>query len=59
MELEWITVSEAAQRCGVAPATIRWDILKGRIKPDERRKSGKVWLVRTSAVERLYIQKRY
>lgn len=54
VENEWITLSEAARRWGRADSTLRHAIRRGRFLPDEVRKSGKVWLVRTSAMIRLY-----
>ena len=58
-EYKWLTTSEISQRWGIADATIRMAIKKGRILPDECRKTGYgpyggVWLVKESAVRRLY-----
>ena len=51
---DWITTSEAAERWGLDDSTIRHAIRSGRIREDERKKSGWVWLVSTEAVKRLY-----
>lgn len=51
---EWITAAEAARRWSLNDSTVRHAIRDGRIKPDECRKSGGVWLVKASAIERLY-----
>ena len=58
-EYKWLTTSEISQRWGIADATIRMAIKNGRILPDECRKTGYgpyggVWLVKESAVRRLY-----
>jgi excisionase family DNA binding protein len=44
---EWITVAEAAQRCGVHPVTLRRAARVGNL---EARASGKVWLTTRAAV---------
>jgi len=54
MQDEWITLAEAARRWSRADSTLRHAIRRDRFQPDECRKSGKVWLVRISARERLY-----
>lgn len=54
MQDEWITLAEAARRWDRADSTLRNAIRRGRFLPDEVRKSGGVWLVRTSAMIRLY-----
>ena len=56
---KWLSTSEISQRWGVCDSTIRMAIKKGRILPDECRKTGYgpyggVWLVKESAVRRLY-----
>lgn len=58
-EYKWLTTSEISQRWGIADATIRMAIKKGRILPDECRKTGYgpyggVWLIREDAVRRLW-----
>jgi len=58
-EYKWLTTSEISQRWGIADATIRMAIKKGRILPDECRKTGYgpyggVWLIRKDAVRRLW-----
>lgn len=59
MQYEWITLAEAARRWDRADSTLRNAIRRGRFLPDEIRKSGGTWLVRTSAMERLYGKPRY
>ena len=59
MHDEWITLAEAARRWDRADSTLRNTIRRGRFLPDEIRKSGGTWLVRTSAMERLYGKPRY
>lgn len=44
---EWITVAEAAQRCGVNPVTLRRAARVGNL---ESRASSKVWLTTVAAV---------
>jgi len=58
-ENEWITLAEAALRWNRADSTLRNAIRRRRFLPDEVRKSGGTWLVRTSAMERLYGKPRY
>ena len=58
-EDRWLSTSEISQRWGVYDSTIRMAIKEGRILPDECRKTGYgpyggVWLVKESAVRRLY-----
>ena len=58
-EYKWLTTSEISQRWGIADATVRMAIKKGRILPDECRKTGYgpyggVWLIREDAVRRLW-----
>lgn len=58
-EDKWLTTSEISQRWGITDAAIRMAIRKGRILPDECKKTGYgpyggVWLVKESAVRRLY-----
>lgn len=58
-EDKWLTTSEISERWGIADSTIRRAILENRILPEERRKTGYgpyggVWLVKESAVRRLY-----
>ena len=54
MGVEWITLAEAARMWGRADSTLRNAIRRGRFLPDEIRKSGGTWLVRVSAMERIY-----
>lgn len=54
VENEWITLAEAARMWGRADSTLRNAIRRGRFLPDEIRKSGGTWLVRVSAMERIY-----
>ena len=59
MSDKWFSTSEISQRWGIAYATIRMAIKKGRILPDECRKTGYgpyggVWLIREDAVRRLW-----
>lgn len=51
---EWISASEAAQKWGLDDSTIRQAIRRGQFEKGEYRKSGSVWLVRESAMKRLY-----
>lgn len=51
---EWITTREAARRWGLNDSTLRRAIMEGRIRPDECMKPGRDWLIKVSAVERLY-----
>jgi len=51
---EWISASEAAQKWGLDDSTIRQAIRRGQFEKGEYRKSGGVWLVRESAMKRLY-----
>jgi len=56
---KWLTTSEISERWGVYDSTIRMAIREGRIREDECRKTGYgpyggVWLVKESAVRRLY-----
>lgn len=58
-EYRWLSTSEISHRWGIADATIRMAIKKGRIREDERMKTGYgpyggVWLVKESAIRRLY-----
>ena len=58
-EERWLTTSEISQRWGITDAAIRMAIREGRILPGECRKTGYgpyggVWLVKESAVRRLY-----
>lgn len=48
------TASEATKLWGLGKTTIRSAIRSGRFKRGEVRKSGKVWLVKESAMKRLY-----
>lgn len=59
MSDKWFSTSEISQRWGIVDATIRMAIKKGRILPDECRKTGYgpyggVWLIREDAVRRLW-----
>ena len=51
---EWISASEATEKWGLGASTIRQAIHEKRLLPGEYRKSGSVWLVRKSAMKRLY-----
>lgn len=51
---EWISASEATERWGLGASTIRQAIHEKRFLPGEYRKSGSVWLVRKSAMKRMY-----
>jgi len=51
---EWMSAKEAADRWKIDSSTIRHSIRRGRFKEGECRKSGDVWLIRKSAMERLY-----
>ena len=58
-EDRWLSTSEISQRWGITDAAIRMAIREGRILPGECRKTGYgpyggVWLVKESAVRRLY-----
>jgi len=58
-EERWFTTSEISQRWGITDAAIRMAIREGRIREDERMKTGYgpyggVWLVKESAIRRLY-----
>jgi hypothetical protein len=58
-EDKWLPTSEISQRWGITDAAIRMAIREGRILPDECRKTGYgpyggVWLVKESAIRRLY-----
>jgi len=58
-EYKWLTTSEISQRWGIADATVRMAIREDRIREDERKKTGYgpyggVWLVKESAIRRLY-----
>ena len=58
-EYKWLSTSEISQRWGIADSTIRMAIRESRIREDERMKTGYgpyggVWLVKESAVRRLY-----
>ena len=59
MSERWLSTSEISQRWGLADATIRMAIREGRIREDECKKTGYgpyggVWLVKESAIRRLY-----
>lgn len=58
-EDKWLSTSEISQRWGITDAAIRMAIKEGRILSDECRKTGYgpyggVWLVKESAIRRLY-----
>lgn len=58
-EDRWLSTSEISQRWGITDAAIRMAIREGRIREDERKKTGYgpyggVWLVKESAIRRLY-----
>ena len=59
MEEKWLTTSEICQRWDIADSTIRCAVKEGRIREDECKKTGYgpyggVWLVKESAIRRLY-----
>jgi len=59
MSDKWLTISEISERWGVYDSTIRMAIREDRIREDERKKTGYgpyggVWLVKESAIRRLY-----
>ncbi|MCM8900634.1 hypothetical protein KVG29_05245 [Caldicoprobacter algeriensis] len=59
MSEKWLTTTEISQRWGIADSTIRRAIKEGRITSDECQKTGYgpyggVWLVKESAIRRLY-----
>ena len=59
MEEKWLTTSEICQRWGIVDSTIRRAIKERRIREDECKKTGYgpyggIWLVKESAVRRLY-----
>ncbi|WP_123926921.1 helix-turn-helix domain-containing protein [Thermodesulfitimonas autotrophica] len=49
-----LTLKEAAEEWGVADATIRQYILKRKFRANEVRKSGGTWLVKRSAMRRVF-----
>ena len=49
-----MTFPEACRRWNLGESTLRKAALDGRFLEDEVRKSGKIWLVTHSAMERLY-----
>lgn len=51
---EIITLQEAATLWGFDSSTLRHAIAKGKFKKYEYKKSGKVWLIKKSAMERVY-----
>lgn len=51
---EFITASEATQLWGLGESTLRSAIRRGQFEKDEYRKSGRIWLVSTKAMERMY-----
>ena len=58
-EDRWLSTSEISQRWGITDAAIRMAIREDRIREDERKKTGYgpyggVWLVKESAIRRLY-----
>jgi len=58
-EYKWLTTSEISQRWGITDAAVRMAIKEGRIREDERMKTGYgpyggVWLIREDAVRRLW-----
>ncbi len=58
-EDKWLFLPEIVQRWGIADSTIRRAIMEDRIREDERKKTGYgpyggVWLVKESAIRRLY-----
>lgn len=51
---EVLTLAEAAQMWKKDTSTLRNAIRFGKFKPDEIKKSGNVWLIKKSAMERVY-----
>lgn len=52
---EVLTFSEAAELMGFYNgSTLRKAVSRGRFYPDEYRHSGKVWLIKKSALKRVY-----
>ena len=51
--MEWITLSEAGEIMNTTSDNLRMAIKNGRIKSNDYKKSGKVWLVRKSAINKL------
>jgi hypothetical protein len=51
---EWISASEATEKWGLGESTLRSAISRGKFESGEYRKSGSIWLVRESAMKRLY-----
>lgn len=49
-----MTAVEAAEQWGFEESTVKRACQQGRFHPWEARKSGRVWLVTTAGMERLY-----
>ena len=49
-----MTFAEASKEYDIAVSTLRHRQRDGRFEPGDTRKSGRVWLVKRSAMERLY-----
>ena len=59
MEEKWLTTFEICQRWDIVDSTIRRAVKEGRIREDECKKTGYgpyggVWLIKESAIRRLY-----
>ena len=50
---EWLTFAEASEIVNTTPDNLRMAIKNGRINSDDCKKSGKVWLIRKSAINKL------
>lgn len=48
------TAAEATKLWGLGESTLRSAIHRGRFKENEVRKSGRIWLIKESAMKRLY-----
>lgn len=48
------TAAEATKLWGLGESTIRSAIRRGQFKENEVRKSGRIWLIKESAMKRLY-----
>jgi hypothetical protein len=57
MKFNWddiMTSAEATERWGLSNSTIRRALMGKRFLDGEYKKSGKVWIIKKSAMERLY-----
>lgn len=50
---EWLTFAEASEIINTTPDNLRMAIKNGRINSDDCKKSGKIWLIRKSAINKL------